>query len=66
MEKLLVSRADAAAALSISLRSLAYLIAHGRLKVRKIGGRTLIAMEDLKRFANRDHKDLLVTAVDPA
>lgn len=57
---ILVSRKAAANALSISLRPLAYLIAEGRLKARKIGGRTLIATAELHRFANRDHHDVMV------
>lgn len=60
MEKLLVSRKEAAVVLSISLRAIAYLIAERRLKTRKIGGRTLIAVEDLKKFTSQDQQGGMV------
>lgn len=60
LEPLLVSRKEAAQALSISLRALAYLTSEGRLKTRKIGGRTLIAVAELRRFANHDRIEPMV------
>jgi excisionase family DNA binding protein len=51
---LLVSKTQAAAMLSISLRSIGYLIANGRLRTRRIGGRTLIAYDELQRFVKSD------------
>ncbi len=60
LEPLFVSRKDAAEALSISLRAVAYLIANGDLKTRKIGGRTLIPVDDLRRFARSDHRGPIV------
>lgn len=51
MEQILVSRQDAARALSISVRSLDYLIAEGKVPVRKLGRRTLIPRSALERFA---------------
>jgi hypothetical protein len=60
-EKLLLSRRDAAQVLSISQRALDYLVATRRLPTRRIGGRVLIPMADLRkrlrlsqgRFADR-------------
>ena len=56
MEKILISQADAAAALSISLRSLVKLIAAGQLApTRRVGRRVLVPVATLKAFAKRDH-----------
>jgi excisionase family DNA binding protein len=51
---LLVSKSQAAFMLSISLRSVGYLIANGRLRTRRIGDRTLIAYDELQRFVKSD------------
>ncbi|MBI3934963.1 MAG: helix-turn-helix domain-containing protein [Acidobacteria bacterium] len=51
MEQILVSRLDAAKALSISVRGLDYLIAQGKIPVRKLGKRTLIPRAALERFS---------------
>jgi hypothetical protein len=51
--RLLYSRTDSALQLSISVRSLDYLISEGRLKPRRIGGRVLIHHDDLIRLADR-------------
>jgi excisionase family DNA binding protein len=53
--KLLLSREEAAEALSISVRSLDYLIAEKKLPTRRIGSRVLIPAADLRRFARCDH-----------
>ena len=45
-EKLLLSREAAAAVLSISRRSLDYLIANKAISVRRIGSRVLIPVKD--------------------
>jgi hypothetical protein len=55
--RLLYSRKDTAYQLSISLRSLAYLISEGRIHTRKIGGRILIPHEELLRFSRHDRFD---------
>ena len=55
--KLLVSRDEAAQLLSISRRSLDYLVANRRLATRRIGSRVLIPMADLRRFARGDHPE---------
>jgi excisionase family DNA binding protein len=54
-DKLLLSRQEAAARLSISQRSLDYLVATKALSVRRIGSRVLVPLQDLQRFAGADH-----------
>lgn len=56
-EVLLYSRKLAAAALSISVRSLDYLIERGELPIRRIGKKVLVPVADLRRFAKGDHPD---------
>ena len=50
-EKILLSRHDAAKALSVSVRSVDYMISRGELPARKWGKRTLIPRAALERFA---------------
>ncbi len=54
-EKLLVSRREAAAMLSISIRGVDYMIADGRLSTRRIANRVLIPTEEIRKFAQSDH-----------
>jgi len=49
--RLLYDRKEAARQLSISVRSLDYLIAGRKIGIRRIGSRILIAHDDLVRFA---------------
>jgi hypothetical protein len=56
----LLNRRAAASMLSISVRGLDYLIAGGRLKTRRIGGRVLVATEELQRFAGADRYEPMV------
>jgi excisionase family DNA binding protein len=58
-QRLLVDRRDAAQYLSISQRSLDYLLANGELNVRRIGSRVLIPLSELQRYARTDHKRLV-------
>lgn len=58
--KLLVSREEAAQLLSISQRGLDYLIANRRLPTRRIGGRVLIPVSDLRKYARGDHPERIV------
>ena len=60
MQKLLYAKKEAAAMLSISVRSLEYLIVRGELKVRRFGGRTLVHHKELERRAGRDVIENLV------
>ena len=59
-DKLLVGRAEAAQMLSISCRSLDYLIVNRQLSTRRIGARVLIPVADLVRFSKTDHPARLV------
>jgi excisionase family DNA binding protein len=54
-QRLLVNRRNAAQYLSISQRSLDYLLANGDLNVRRIGTRVLIPISELQRYARVDH-----------
>ena len=54
-QRLSIDWRDAAQYLSISLRSLNYLLAHGELHVRRIGSRVLIPLSELQRYAWIDH-----------
>ena len=58
--KLLVSRDEAAQLFSISQRGLDYLIANRRLPTRRIGGRVLIPVADLRKYARGDHPENIV------
>ncbi|WP_157466764.1 helix-turn-helix domain-containing protein [Edaphobacter aggregans] len=59
-DKLLVSREEAAQLLSISQRGLDYLIADRRLPTRRIGGRVLIPVAELRKYARGDHPERIV------
>lgn len=58
--RLLYSRKEAAYQLSISVRAIDYLISARRVKTRKIGGRILIAHEELLRFSRYDRTEPMV------
>ena len=53
-ERILLDRKSAAAAISLSVRGLDYLIATGKIRVRRLGKRVLVPREELERFARRD------------
>jgi excisionase family DNA binding protein len=57
MDKLLVSQDEAALILSISKRSVEYLVATRQLSTRRIGTRALIPIEEVRRFARFDHPE---------
>ena len=54
-EKLLYTKREAAQLLSISVRSLDYLIFNGQLAARRIGRRVLVPRDALEQFARLDH-----------
>lgn len=56
-ERLLFPKKEAAYLLGISSRSLDYLIGDRRLKAVRIGKRTLIPRDELKRFARADQPE---------
>ena len=64
-EKLLYSRRDTAEVLSLSIRSVDYLIASGRLSMRRIGGKILIPATAISRFAREDHPELVREKIRP-
>lgn len=53
--KLLVTKREAASALSVSIRTIENFIRRKDLAARKIGRRTLIPLASLEAFARRDH-----------
>lgn len=53
--KLLFDRKSAAKVLSVSVRTLDYLISRKELRTRRIGKKVLIPIGELKRFASADH-----------
>jgi excisionase family DNA binding protein len=58
--KILVSREEAAQLLSISVRGIDYLLAGRRLPFRKIGGRVLIPVAELRKYARGDDPERIV------
>lgn len=58
--KILVGREEAAQLLSISVRGIDYLLATRRLPFRKIGGRVLIPVAELRKYARGDHPERIV------
>jgi excisionase family DNA binding protein len=60
--KFLASREEAAQMLSISQRALDYhLIATRRLPSRRIGGRVLVPVSELRKYARSDHPERIVS-----
>jgi excisionase family DNA binding protein len=59
--KILASREEAAQMLSISQRALDYLIAARRLPTRRIGGRVLVPVSELRKYARTDHPERIVS-----
>ena len=58
--KIFVGREEAAQLLSISVRGIDYLLANRRLPFRKLGGRILIPVAELRKYARSDHPDRIV------
>jgi len=63
MTKLLITKREAASALSVSVRTIENFIRCKRLVSRKVGSRTLIPARSLEAFARRDHMSPLKTLV---
>lgn len=55
LPRLLYNREEAARQLSISVRSLDYLVANKELSTRRLGTRKLIPHGELVRFSKSDH-----------
>lgn len=60
-DRLLVGRREAAHMLSISQRSLDYLVAAKELTARRIGSRVLISISELRRYARSDHPNRIAS-----
>lgn len=54
---MLYSRREAAEMLSISVRTLDYLISQRQIETRHIGRKLLIPHDSLRRFASADHPE---------
>jgi len=65
-EKVLYTKREAAQQLSISLRSLDYLIFSQQLPTRRIGRRVLVHRDSIERFAKRDHVSIRATPIASA
>jgi hypothetical protein len=63
IEKLLYDRKSAACALSVSIRTIDYLLARQELEVRRIGKKTLIPAASLRKYAAANHYDPVSGAV---
>ena len=57
VQRLLYNKQTAAEMLSISLRSLNYLLSRGEIRFRRIGNRVLIPHAELVRFAHGHHPE---------
>ena len=57
-EKVLYTKREAAQMLSISVRSLDYLIVSRQLAARRIGRRVLIHRDAIEQFARLDHSSI--------
>jgi excisionase family DNA binding protein len=57
--RILYDRKTAAAALSISVRGLDYLIESGKLRVRRLGRRVLVPRSELERLARQDQAEIV-------
>jgi excisionase family DNA binding protein len=55
LPKILVSKRDAAFALSLSVRTVENLIARKELTARRVGRRTLVVASSLESFVRKDH-----------
>jgi excisionase family DNA binding protein len=59
--KLLVGREEAAEILSLSIRSIDYLLASKELPFRKIGSRTMIPLSALHTFVRMHHPERIAS-----
>lgn len=59
--KLLVGREQAAEILSLSIRSIDYLLASKELPFRKVGTRTMIPLSALQSFARMHHPERIAS-----
>lgn len=60
--KLLYTRKEAAHALGVSLRTIDHLTRRGSLSTRRIGSKTLIPHDVLRKYAASDHPEAVTTS----
>jgi excisionase family DNA binding protein len=65
-DKVLYTKREAAQLLSISVRSLDYLIVSQELPARRIGRRVLVHRDSIEQFARRDHVSIRATGATSA
>lgn len=65
-EKVLYTKREAAQLLSISVRSLDYLIVSQQLPTRRIGRRVLVHRDSIEQFARADHMSIHTLATGRA
>jgi excisionase family DNA binding protein len=65
-EKILYTKRETAQLLSISVRSLDYLIFNRQIATRRIGRRVLVHRDTIERFARYDHLTIRTPQVSPA
>lgn len=61
-EKVLYTKREAAQLLSLSLRTIDYLIFSQQLPARRIGRRVLVHRDSIEQFARRDHVSIRLAA----
>lgn len=66
IQKVLYTKREAAQLLSISVRSIDYLIFSRQIPTRRVGRRVLVHREAIEQFARRDHASIRVSAVSGA
>jgi excisionase family DNA binding protein len=64
-DKVLYTKREAAHLLSISLRSLDYLIFSNQLPARRVGRRVLVHRDSIEQFARRDHAFIRTSTASP-
>jgi len=64
-DKVLYTKREAAHLLSLSLRSLDYLIFSTQLPARRIGRRVLVHRDSIEQFARRDHAFIRPSTASP-
>jgi hypothetical protein len=62
--RMLYDRKEAARQISVSIRSLDYLIAGKKLETRRIGKKVLVTHASLKRYAAGNHYDAITSRSD--
>jgi excisionase family DNA binding protein len=59
VEKFLFNRKEAAFSLGVSIRSIDYMIASGKLDTRQVGSKVLVTRESLRMYAKGHHPEAI-------